>query len=489
MLKRKVYDRLVEWKLRENHKSLLIKGQRQTGKTFIVNEFARTYAHSTTVALDKDRHTRDAFRNASSVDDIIRHLEAKDPKFNAVDGNTLIFLDEIQSCPAARSFLKEFTIDGRFDVIASGSLLDVSIRTDSDDDAAPTIPVGYEEHIRMYPLDFEEFLWAKGYRQDVIERIKMSIADKTPLQSTIVGYMDDIFREHMMIGGMPEAVSSYFSEGISAARNVLDRVIASINDDVVKYASSKDALKIRHCYYSIPAQLAENNKKFMYSRLDTKGSREGARTFSDALLWIKGTGAGNPCYRLESLERPLSSSRDLNCFKMYLSDTGTLIRLMDREYDDESPAMRAVAENTMPFKQGALMENMAAECLMKAGVSRNYYLNRKEPGRMELDFVAELGPEIVAIEIKSGKDRSAPSLSKTIGDSRFDRRMKFENSDIHVDEDGIEHYPLFAIAFIDEMRRKDGDWMSKIRRDPKPDLGKLLDERDERLKGDGGASA
>lgn len=174
---------------------------------------------------------------------------------------------------------------------------------------------------------------------------------------------------------------------------------------------------------------------------------------------------------------------------MYLSDTGTLILLMDREYDDESPAMRAVAENTMPFKQGALMKNMAAECLMKAGVSRNYYLNRKEPGRMELDFVAELGSEIVAIEIKSGKDRSAPSLSKTIGDSRFDRRMKFENSDIRVDEDGIEHYPLFAIAFIDEMRRKDGDWMSGIRRDSKPDFGKLLDERDERLKGDGGAAA
>lgn len=301
--------------------------------------------------------------------------------------------------------------------------------------------------------------------------------------------MDSIFREHMMVGGMPEAVSGYFSEGIPAVRNALDRIIASMNDDVAKFASSKDALKIRHCYYSIPAQLAENNKKFMYSRLDAKGSREGARTFSDALLWINGTGTGNPCYRLESVDRPLSSSRDLGCFKMYLSDTGTLIRLMDRECDGESPAMRAVAENTMPFRQGALTENMAAECLMKAGISRNYYLNRKEPGRMELDFVAELGPDIVAIEVKSGKDRSAPSLSKTIGDSRFDRRMKFENSDIHVDENGIEHYPLFAIAFINEMRKKDRDWMSGMPGDSKPDLEKLLDERDALLKdGDGTAA-
>lgn len=488
MLKRKVYDRLLEWKSRENHKSLLIRGQRQTGKTFIVNEFAKTYAHSTTIALDKDPRTRDAFKNASSVDDIIRHLEARDPRFNAVEGNTMIFLDEIQSCAAARSFLKEFTIDGRYDVIASGSLLDVPIRTE-EGDIIPTIPVGYEEHIRMYPLDFEEFLWAKGYRQDIIDRIKASIAKKEPLQSTIVGYMNDIFREHMMIGGMPEAVSRYFSEGIPATRNALDSIIASTNDDIAKYASSKDVLKIRYCYDSIPAQLAEGNKKFMYSRLKAKGAREGARTFSDALLWIDGTGAGNPCYRLKSIDRPLSSSLDLNSFKMYLSDTGTLIRLMDREYDDESPAMRAVDENTMPFRQGALMENMAAECLMKAGIPRSYYLNRKEPGRMELDFVVELGPEIVAIEIKSGKDRSAPSLSKTIGDPRFNRRMIFENSDIRVDENGIEHYPLFAIAFINEMKRDEENWTSIMQKSEKPDLEKLLDDRDASLRRDGGAAA
>ena len=275
MLKRKMYDELLEWKSRNGHKSLLIRGQRQTGKTYIVEEFAKSYNNSVTITLDKNVQMRKAFRDASSVDDIIKQLEARDPRFDAVEGDTLIFLDEIQSCPAARSFLKEFTIDGRYDVIASGSLLDVPIRVekskrDYEEDAVSTIPVGYEEHLRMYPLDFEEFLWAKGYRQEVIDRIRTSIRKKEPLRSAVVESMNSLFREHMMVGGMPEAVSNYISNGIPAVRNALDSVILSMNDDVAKYTSASDALKIRQCFDSIPAQLSETNKKFMYSRLETR---------------------------------------------------------------------------------------------------------------------------------------------------------------------------------------------------------------------------
>ena len=483
MLKRKMYDELLEWKSRNGHKSLLIRGQRQTGKTYIVEEFAKSYNNSVTITLDKNAQMRKAFRDASSVDDIIKQLEARDPRFDAVEGDTLIFLDEIQSCPAARSFLKEFTIDGRYDVIASGSLLDVPIRVekskrDYEEDAVSTIPVGYEEHLRMYPLDFEEFLWAKGYRQEVIDRIRTSIRKKEPLRSAVVESMNSLFREHMMVGGMPEAVSNYISNGIPAVRNALDSVILSMNDDVAKYTSASDALKIRQCFDSIPAQLSETNKKFMYSRLETRGSREGARNYSDALLWIGGCGIGNPCYKLRSIDKPLSMSHDPDNFKMYLSDTGTLIHMMDRESRSDSPAMRAVAEKDMSYKQGALTENMVAECLMKAGIARYHFINRKEPGRMELDFVIELGPDIVAIEDKSGKSRTAPSLSKTLSDSRFDRRMKFENTDIHVDDNGIEHYPIFAAAFIDDMKRKDDGWMERFEGRTCPDLEGLLDRRD-----------
>lgn len=200
---------------------------------------------------------REAFEDATSVDDIIHLLEARGPRFDPVTGETLIFLDEIQSCLAARLFLKEFTMDCRYDVIASGSLLDVPLKENRD--ASSTIPAGYEGHMRMYPLDFEEFLWAKGYRQDVIDRIKTSINRIEPIGSAMIGYMDEMFKEHMMVGGMPEVVSEYISGGIQHAVRALDFVVMSMYDDASKYASGAEALRIRRCFDSIPAQLAKSN--------------------------------------------------------------------------------------------------------------------------------------------------------------------------------------------------------------------------------------
>ena len=457
MLRRKAYDLLLEWKHRPGHKSLLVRGQRQVGKTYIIREFSKTYDYCIEVDLSVNSRMRQVFEESSNVDHIIQMMTLEDHRFKPVPGKTLIFLDEIQSCPSARSFLKQFTLDGRFDVIASGSLLDIPIFSDGSDKGTHLLPVGYEEHFRMFGLDFEEFLWAIGFSGEIIDTMKASLSERHPLPTALLDSLNAAFDEFMAVGGMPEAVKTFIdSRSYQYVKRVLDSIVMTCYNDIFKYSRDTDALKIRKCYDSIPIQLAESNKKFMYSRIGEEKSRSGARKYGDALLWIEGAGIGNMCYQLRGIDKPLGMSRDLDHFKVYMSDTGTLVRLMDGTNEDNT-VLRSIMSKDTSFNNGALVENVVAECLMKSGIHCNYYINRKNPGRMELDFVVNLGSEIVAIEVKSGKDREAPSLSKTIGDARFQRRMKFERGNVYLDEDGIEHYPLFASAFMNDLSRKVDD--------------------------------
>lgn len=460
MLRRKVYDRLMEWRSREGHKPLLVRGQRQVGKTYIIREFAKTYDHSIEVDLSKNARIRGAFAESSSVDDVLEALMLEDRSFDPVPGRTLIFLDEIQSCPSARAALKWFEEDGRFDVVASGSLIGVKRKKgekkveEDDDEPSPLVPVGYEEHLRMYALDFEEFLWAKGFREDTIGKVRAAVRERKELRGVVLNAFDDAFREYMMVGGMPEAVQTYVNGAtVREVSSKLGDIVLSTYDDMAKYNDDVDVLKIRACFDSIPFQLSGTNKKFMYSRIAGNGSRSGSRVYGDALLWIDVAGVGNNCYSLKAITHPVSISRKKDSFKVYLSDTGMLIRLMD---GDDSVALSAVRRDDLSFNEGAITENVVAECLMKAGIKRNYYIKRSGKDMIELDFVVDLGSEVAVIEVKSGKDRNSPSMSKTIGDGRFQRRIMFERGNIRVDGDGVEHYPLFAAAFIRDMVKDDG---------------------------------
>ena len=342
MLRRKAYDRLVEWKGRQNHKSLLIRGQRQVGKTFIIREFSKTYENSTYVDLSSNARMRRAFRDSIEVEDVLEALMLQDRTFDPYSGRCLIILDEIQSSPWARQALKSFTEDGKFDVIASGSLPDVPLRAraydESEerdergrDDAVPLIPVGYEEHMRMYSLDFEEFLWAKGYRDATIAKVRESIRQRVPLSGVLLDAMNDEFREYTMFGGMPEPVSKLVTgEGLRSVIKAMDDVVVSNYNDISKYAEEGEVLKIRKTLESIPMQLSQSNKKFMYSRIEgNRKSREGARKYQESLLWIEGSGIGNMCHQLRDITVPVSMSSNPNQFKVYISDTGMLVRMMD----------------------------------------------------------------------------------------------------------------------------------------------------------------
>ena len=445
MLRRKIYDKLMEWKSQKDHNCLLVKGQRQVGKTYIIKKFAEdNYEHLVYMDLSQQKSLHQAFQGDLDVDTILKGLKLFLDQKDFVPHKTLIFIDEIQACPRARESLKSFSIDGRFDVIGSGSLLDVIDRRKAE----ALVPVGYEEPITMYGLDFEEFLWARGTPEDIIEEIRRYIRTRKPLSGAYLEAMNEAFRDYTLVGGMPKAVSRYLeTNDYTAAGAILDQIVESSVDDIKKYNDDVDALKIEHCFRAIPSQLSQSNKRFMFSRLDDDRPRTASRKYSDSLLWVIKAGLASPCIQLNTPEIPLISHCDQELFRVYMSDTGMLLHMMDVN------ARRAVYMGDTGFNMGAVTENIIAECLMKSGYARYYYKKNKGPDMMEIDFVIELGPQLAAIEVKSGKTREAPSINKIYRFHTVDRRIVFCKGNIS-EENGIEMYPLFAAAFMKDMEEE-----------------------------------
>lgn len=443
-MRRKIYGQLLEWKARK-HKCLVIKGQRQVGKTYIIDQFGRSeYRSYLYINLQFDTDIHPIFENPVSVDSIISRLELFHPEFEPLNGSTLIFLDEIQECPYARSALKLFTIDGRYDVIASGSFLGVEearIGSYKSQSIPPLLPVGYEEHMILYSMDFEEFLWARGVSEENIEIIKDRLRRHVSVGSIEFDYYSREFRAFMVVGGMPEAVSAYVGGGYGDARKVLKDVLSTCMGDINRYNTGIDILKTQQCFNSIPFQLAESNKRFTYSRIEGGSSRNKAEKYAENLLWIRFSGYGNFCISLSQVALPLERNAVPDVFRVYLSDTGLLLSMMSND------VATAVFSNNLSYNRGAIVENEIAECLMKNGLQPYYYRKSNGDRKMELDFVTELDGRLTVIEVKSGKHREYPSLNKISGC----RKIIFEDTDVFFDEKG-EHYPLFAAAFLDCLR-------------------------------------
>lgn len=319
-----------------------------------------------------------------------------------------------------------------------------------------SFPMGYVNILKMHSMDFEEFLWALGYSEEQTGSIRKGIHDREPLSDFIVNFFQERFSWFMMTGGMPKAVSAFADkEGIRVVGRIQKVIISSFKQSSVNCIGPRNPGKILKCVDSLPRQLSTASKKFTWSRIDPggPGSRMGARTYEEAMYWMKESGFLNICEKILKVDPSISLFRDPSCYKPYVSDTGLLVSLMGPE------ALKAAYMMDWGFANGALTENIVAECIMKAGYTLGYWIQRKDPGRMELDFLIPMGLERAAIEVDSGKHREIPSLSKTIGDDRFDRRISFGTTDIRVDEDGIEHYPFFAAAFIDEMQAPVPDLM------------------------------
>ena len=410
MLKRKIEKYLVQWKASEGKKPLVIKGIRQCGKTYIVQKFAKEHYESVVYMnfiLEPDR--KSAFTGNLDVETITLNLTALIPGSRFITGKTCIILDEIQECKEARTALKSFHLDGRFDVIATGSLLGVkgygksSKHSEEEGEKRDSVPVGYETVIDMYPLDFEEFLWANGINDKVIDSVKSSFQDEKAVPDGIHKAMMELLYRYVIVGGLPEAVNCFLeTKNIEQIYKVQRSLIAGYEEDMIKYADDADKPNIRECFESIPKQLAKENKKFQYSVVK-KGGR--ASQYIGSIQWMEDAGIVRRCYNVRITELPLEGNSIKETFKVYTTDIGILMGMLD--YGTQADILQG---NLFGYK-GAIFENLMADFLCKSGQKLYYF--HKESG-LELDFLVRYHGACVILEVKakSGKTKSMNTVLK-----------------------------------------------------------------------------
>lgn len=405
MLKRKIESVLVEWKNSKAKKPLVIKGIHQCGKTYIVQKFAKENYESVVYInfiLEPDKKL--AFLGNIDIDTIILNLSALIPNSRFINGKTCIILDEIQECREARTALKSFQIDGRFDVIATGSLLGVrgyGKSNNKSDNGQDSIPVGYETIVEMFPLDFEEFLWANGINNVVIDTIKSCFETESVVPEGIHNVMMELLYRYVIVGGLPEVVNTFLdTKNIEITYNVQRNLIAEYEEDMTKYANEADKSRIRECFESIPKQLAKENKKFQYSVV-RKGGR--SSQYIGSIQWLEDAGIAKRCYNTQITELPLEGNSINECFKLYTTDIGLLIAMLD--YGTQADILKG---NLLGYK-GAIFENLIADFLCKSGQKLYYF--QKDSG-LELDFLVRYKGECVVFEVKakSGKTKSLKTV-------------------------------------------------------------------------------
>ena len=440
-LKRKIDDVLNNWHLQEDRLPLVIKGCSQVGKTESIRHFAASHYESfIEINFSEDPKYKSIIEDGYSARDIIKNISLLNPSFKFIEGKTLIFFDELQVFPEIATSLKFFKQDGRFDVICSGSLLGINYqRIESNS-------VGYKQDIIMRPLDFEEFLWAKGYDDEVVEDLYSHMIEGKALSKVFNDTFYSLFMDFTILGGMPAVVRQYIEK--DTFENSLALQHALINDfkeDIQKYVQGMDKTRILNIFKHIPVQLSKEQKKFQISKVEN-GARY--RDYRGGIEWLENAGIVNICYCLNSLELPLNGNYDENALKLYLADTGLLVSLLDEEAQDDLRANR----NLNVYK-GALYENVVADALVKSGYNLFYY-KRQNPS-IEEDFFLRTANELVPLEVKASNDK-ARSLSKLIQSDNYPEikfGIKLVKGNIGVDSN-ILTFPHFC-AFLLKRLLKD----------------------------------
>ncbi len=399
MLKRKIEQQLLEWKESPHKTPLIIKGCRQCGKTSSVRDFAeKHYKHAIYLNFLERPEFATAFADSLEVNRIILLLTAmlgENAVFEA--GNTVLILDEIQDCPQARTALKFFHLDGRFDVIATGSLLGVKGYSESP----RSIPVGFETVLDMYPLDFEEFLWAQGIKNEVIDLLKECLVGATPVPAALHELMHRHLLSYAAVGGMPHVVQTFIdTHHMGTVLQMQRDIVRSYEDDMVKHAERADRARIKECFQSIPFQLAKENKKFQYSKV-RKGST--AAQYAGSLQWIEDAGIVSRCYNLSAPALPLAGYAERDCFKVYMVDAGLFASML------EDGTQLDILQGNLSAYKGAIFENLVADILTKMGRKLYYY---RQESSLEVDFVIRYKGKCTLVEVKatSGNTKSTNTI-------------------------------------------------------------------------------
>ena len=444
MYKRKIEKTLLEWKEQSNRKPLVIKGCRQCGKTSSVMAFAKEhYQHVVYLDFHEHREYKAFFAGALDIDTLIMLISAgiKGAKF--VAGKTCLVFDEIQDCPSARASLKFFKLDGRFDVICTGSLLGVNgykTKEELKEEENASIPVGFEQIVTMYPMDFEEWLWANGIEQQHIEYLRDCLQKETPVIEGMHQRMRELLLRYVVVGGMPEVVKTFLeTHNMNNVQDVQRGIVETYKSDMLKYALQEDKSRIRECFESIPAQLARENKKFTYSVI-----RSNARStqYLGSLQWIEDAGIIIRCYNLNITELPLDGNADKEVFKVYMADIGLLVSMLE-----EGTAWSIMQGDMLSYK-GAIFENLIADILGKMG--RKLYYFRKDSG-LELDFVMRYQGECCPLECKA-KTGNAKSLQTVLKhQEHYHVYHAFKTGDYNIGRNGpLLTLPLYMVFLLSE---------------------------------------
>ena len=405
LLKRKIDNYLIKWKNNKDRLPLIVKGARQIGKTKSIEIFGKAnYKYIIEINFAIQKQYKSIFDDGFEVDRIIKNITLIDPSKEFVPNETLIFFDEIQDCINCATSLKSFKLDGRYDVICSGSMMGINYNEIESNS------VGYKEDYEMHSLDFEEFLWAKGYSEEQIENFYQHMINVEPLSQLEYDVMLDNFREYMVVGGMPAIVKTFVNNGnYSGTLKLQKQILKDYEEDITKYASGLDKGKILNIYNKIPVFLGKENKKFQITKVAHNARN---RDYIGTVDWLESAGIINVCYCMAQPELPLKGNYNPDNYKLYFGDIGLLIASLDDEVQEDLRANK----NFNTYK-GAIYESAVGDILKKQGY--NLYFYRDEKGSIEIDFLVRDKDSLVPIEIKA-EDSATKSLNKMIDSNSFE---------------------------------------------------------------------
>jgi predicted AAA+ superfamily ATPase len=421
----------MKWKTQGNKLCLMVKGARQVGKTYIIELFAReNYKHYTNINFDKNETYKAIFDGDLDVETLIKQISLRVPGAELIPGETLLFLDEIQNCPRARTALKFLTQGGRFDVIASGSLPGINYKD------VPSFPVGYVDHLEMYSLDFEEFLWANGVTKNSISDIKDYYEKKKPVPAAMHERMLELFKEYIVVGGMPRAADEFVTtHNFANVLKIQKAIINDYTDDIAKYADSAEKTKARACFLSIPKHLSKDYKKFQYSIVERNGT---ARKFGGSLMWLYDAGIINFCYNLSIPELPLEGNAKSDVFKVYMRDTGLLMAML------EDGSQEDIIDGNLGIYKGAIYENIIADIFSKSGKKLYYF---EQNSKLEIDFFIRKDKTATAVEVKSADNTKSKSMDAITSKYGVKHGIKLSTKNIGGTE-AFDSFPLYMSMFL-----------------------------------------
>lgn len=442
-LKRKVDNYLLNWKTDPNKKPLIIKGSRQVGKTESITRFGHlNYKSIIYINFVEEPNYKMITTDGYKAQDIIRNISRIDPSKQFIENDTLIIFDELQDFPDIATSLKFFKIDGRFDVICSGSLLGINYQSIESNS------VGYKTDYEMFSLDFEEFLWAKGYDESTIQEMLEHMIQLKSFNEIEMSIYSSLFLDFCILGGMPAVVREYIEKGtFEGSIDIQKQLVADYKEDIRKYADGMDQTRITNVFNHIPVQLAKDNKKFQITKV---ASNARFRDYRGCIEWLKDAGIINICYCMQFPELPLKGNYDESKYKIYFADSGLLVAMLD----DEAQENLRVNKNLGVYK-GALYENIVGEALVKAGYDLYYY--KKDNSTLEQDFFVRNKDNLIPVEVKAtnGTARSLCTLiaSNHYPDIQFG--IKFISGNIGL-SNNIYTFPYFCAFLLKKYLTKIG---------------------------------